>query len=98
MTAFSAFSNGPTVLAALQNVNTSAPVAECVQFLDNSFFFGSVKSADVKMGGSSNTGEVASSVPIHVMGDTSVPTGADALHRNRGGYGHNIGCEWIYSA
>jgi len=61
---------------SLQNVNTSSPVAECVQFLDNSFFWGAVKSADVKMGGSANTGEVASSVPIHVMGDTSVPSGA----------------------
>ncbi len=60
----------------LQNVNPSTPVAECVQFLDNTFLFGSVKFADVKMGGSSNTGEVASKVPIHVMGDTSVPAGA----------------------
>lgn len=56
----------------LPNVNPSAPVAECQQFLDNSFFFGSVRMADVKMGGASNTGEVASSVPIHVMGDSSI--------------------------
>jgi len=45
-----------------------------VQFLDNTFFWGTVKSADVKMGGSSNTGELASSVPIHVVGDPSAPT------------------------
>ncbi len=75
VTAFSAFTNGASVLAALQNVNPTTPVAECVQFLDNSFFFGAVKLADVKMGGPNNTGEVAGSVPIHVMGDTSVPTG-----------------------
>jgi hypothetical protein len=73
-TAFPLFTNGATVLAALQNVNPSAPVAECVQFLDNTFFWGTVKSADVKMGGSSNTGELASSVPIHVVGDPSAPT------------------------
>lgn len=58
----------------LQNVNTTTPIAECVQFLDESYFWGSVQVADVKMGGANNTGEVASSVPIHVMGDTSLPT------------------------
>ncbi len=76
-TAFQATSAGAAVLAALQNVNASAPVAECVEFLDNTFFWGSVKSADVKMGGSSNIGEVASSVPIHVLGDlpaSTIPT------------------------
>jgi hypothetical protein len=56
----------------LQNVNSGTPVAECVQFLDGSFFWGTVKSADVKMGGATNTGELAGSVPIHVMGDPSV--------------------------
>lgn len=70
-----AFANGAAVLAALQNVNTSTPVAECIQFLDNSFFWGTVKLADVKMGGLSNNSEVAGLVPIHVMGDTSIPTG-----------------------
>ncbi len=60
----------------LQNVNPTTPVAECVQFLDNTFFWGTVRLADVKMGGSSNTGEVASSVPLHVMGDPSIPSGA----------------------
>lgn len=76
-TAFQASSIGTTVLAALQNVNPSAPLAECVQFLDDTFFWGSVRFADVKMGGSSNIGEVASSVPIHVLGDLppfSIPT------------------------
>lgn len=66
----------PALLTALQNVNSTTPVAECVQFLDNSFFFGSVRLADVEMGGSANNSEVAASVPIQLIGDTSVPTGA----------------------
>ncbi len=76
-TAFPTVANGSAVLAALQNVNPGAPLAECVEFLDNTFFWGSVRSADVKMGGPSNTGEVASSVPIQVLGDlpsSSIPT------------------------
>jgi len=61
-----------TLAAALTNVNGSTPLAECIQFLDGSFFWGSVKFADVKMGGANNTYEVASSIPIHVMGDPAV--------------------------
>ena len=71
--AFATLTNGATVLAALQNVNPTAPVAECYEFI-TSFNWGTVRYADVKMGGSSNTGEVASSVPIQVTGDPSVPT------------------------
>ena len=53
----------------LQNVNTAHPTAECIQFLDNSFFFGTVRSANVRMGGATgdgtgHNGEVASSIPI----------------------------------
>jgi hypothetical protein len=69
---------------ALLNVNGSgSPLAECIQFLDESFFWGSVRYADVKMGGTGGNGtgsgvEVASSIPIHVMGDpameSSIPT------------------------
>jgi hypothetical protein len=64
---------------ALPNVSSSATIAECIQFLDNSYFWGSVKMADVKMGGTGNNGtssnsELASSVPIQVMGDASVPS------------------------
>lgn len=67
----------PTLVAQLQNVNgASAPFAECIQFLDNSFFWGSVRFADVKMGGSGNNNEAASSVPIHVMGDPALPSGS----------------------
>ncbi len=63
----------------LQNVNTAHPTAECIQFLDNSFFFGTVRVANVKMGGATGDGtsansEVASSIPIHVMGDPTIPT------------------------
>jgi hypothetical protein len=60
----------------LQNVNLTTPIAECVQFLDTSFSWGSVKSADVKMGGTANISELASSVPILVLGDPSIPSGA----------------------
>ena len=64
----------------LANVNPSAPVAECYSFISNTYFWGSVRSADVKMGGSSNTSEAASSVPIHVIGDPSLsgaPSGCE---------------------
>lgn len=66
----------PNILTALQNVssNLSTPVAECIQFLDNSYFWGTVRLANVEIGGASNNSEVASNVPIHVMGDTSIPT------------------------
>lgn len=68
-----------SLLAALPNVNPSNPVAACVQFLDQSFFWGSLRLADVKMGGPNNgssgsTYEVASSLPIHIMGDPAFPT------------------------
>ena len=63
------FANGATVLAALQNVNPGTPVAECYSFLSGNFFWGSVRSADVYMGGTSNIGEKAAGVPIHVIGD-----------------------------
>ena len=59
--------------ALLPNVNGSGLIAECIQFLDNSFFWGSVKYADVYIGGPNNDGEVASSIPIHVMGDPALP-------------------------
>ncbi len=70
--AVSTLTNGPAVLAALPNVNTSTPVAECYPLVLN-YAWGSVRSADVKMGGTNNISEVASAVPILVMGDTSIP-------------------------
>ncbi len=43
---------------------SSNPVAECVQFADGSFNWGSVRLADVKL-----SGEQASSTPVQVIGD-----------------------------
>ena len=70
-TVFPTLSNGANVLAALQNVSTST-LAECYEFVD-SFNWGTVRYADVKVGGPSNTSEVAGSVPIQVTGDPSIP-------------------------
>lgn len=52
------------------------PLAECVQFLDNSFMFGLVMQAEVQMGGLLFNGETtatnaASGIPIHVLGDST---------------------------
>ncbi len=66
--------SNPTILAALQNVNSSTPIAECAQFLDNSYLWGTVRAANVEMGGPNNNSEVASQVPIQVIGDTSIPS------------------------
>ena len=44
------------------------PIGECIQFVDTSFLWGPVRTADVKI-----AGEQASSVPVHVVGDTSFP-------------------------
>lgn len=73
--AFRSLSNGATVLAALQNVGGSTPVAECAAFGFGdltSFQWGSVRSAEVMMGGAANNSEVANPVPIHIIGDSSV--------------------------
>ena len=56
--------------------NLSLPVAtsngqtlnDCAQFVDNSFVWGPVESADVTLGG-----EVASNIPIHVLADPTAP-------------------------
>lgn len=44
------------------------PLAACAQFVDNTFLWGSVANADVQL-----AGETASSVPIQVIADPSVP-------------------------
>jgi hypothetical protein len=46
--------------------SSNNPVARCVQFVDGSFLWGRVATADVKM-----SGETASSVPVHIVGDTT---------------------------
>lgn len=45
---------------------TNTPVAECIQFLDNSFFFGSVRLADVKIGGTTLGGSAVNVAPLAV--------------------------------
>jgi len=44
------------------------PLGACAQFVDNTFVWGSVSSADIHL-----AGETASSVPIQVIADSSVP-------------------------
>ena len=44
------------------------PIGNCVQYADNTFQWGSVAKADIKL-----AGEVASSVPIQVVGDPNFP-------------------------
>ena len=49
----SSTSNNSTIPVGPTNPTnpTNPAVAECIQFLDNSYFWGSVKLADVRMGG-----------------------------------------------
>ena len=64
-----------TLGSSLANVyGTSTPLAECTQFVDGSFLWGAVKRADVYMGGASDNSELASDVPILVMGDSGIPS------------------------
>jgi hypothetical protein len=54
-------------------MNGGNPVGECVQYLTPAYTWGSVRTADVKTSG----GELASSIQVNVIGDTSfnpVPT------------------------
>jgi hypothetical protein len=51
------------------STNTSSqPIANCVQFADNTYQWGPVAKADIKM-----AGEMASSVPIQVVGPSNFP-------------------------
>jgi len=50
-----------------------APVIECAQFADG-FTWGSIRSADVYIGGTANVGEKAANIPIQVIGDSSAYT------------------------
>lgn len=63
-----------TVSATVNGTSSTFPLTECVQFLDTSYFWGSVRSADVYIGGSANNGEVAHSVPVQIMGDPAYPS------------------------
>ena len=42
------------------------PIGECIQFIDNSFLWGPVMTADVQL-----SSETASSLPVHVVGDAN---------------------------
>ena len=55
-------------LPAQMDPATNSPLAECMQFADG-FSWGSVKLADVKIGG-----ETASSLPVQIIGDPAFPT------------------------
>ncbi len=55
----------------VENDLSNNAVAECTQFLDGSYLWGPIRTADIKI-----SGETASSVPINVFGDpafTSIP-------------------------
>jgi len=59
---------------ALPAVQVSgAPLFECAQFADG-YAWGAVRTADIKIGGPSNVGELASGVNIEVIGDASAGT------------------------
>lgn len=60
--------NSPTPLALPAVTNASGmPVAECTQFVSG-YTWGSVRRADVKL-----SAEIASNLPIQIVGDTSSP-------------------------
>ena len=55
----------------VENDSSNDPIAECTQFLDGSYLWGPIRTADIKI-----TGETATSVPINIFGDpafTSIP-------------------------
>ncbi len=58
------------------------PLANCARFVDSSFLWGSVRTADITLGG-----ETASAVPIQVIGDPAFPTVAPACSTG----GHDAG-------
>jgi hypothetical protein len=64
----SSASGGELTLALPATSISGSPIGECIQFVDTSFIWGPVATADVKI-----AGEQASSVPIHIVGDTSFP-------------------------
>lgn len=52
-----------------ENDSNSHPLAECTQFLDGSFLWGPVRTADIKI-----AGETAGSIPVNVFGDPAFAT------------------------
>ncbi len=60
------FFNRAQVPLVQETDSSNNPIGECVQFVDGSFFWGPVATADVKI-----SSEVASSVPVHIVGDAT---------------------------
>jgi len=71
-------SSGLRIMSSVLNPNLvlppvqlgGPPLVECAQFADG-YSWGSVRTADVKIGGPSNTGELASGIDVQVIGDAS---------------------------
>jgi hypothetical protein len=51
---------------AVETDSSGNQIAECQKFADGTFTWGSVRNADVKVGG-----ETASNIPVHILGDMS---------------------------
>lgn len=81
------------------------PLFNCIQFIDQSYMWGAVATADLRMGGTALDGEIAASLPVQVVGTpgspaapaTCAPTGfspndsVDSLGANGIlGIGHNL--------
>ncbi|HKJ21610.1 MAG TPA: DUF3443 family protein [Gammaproteobacteria bacterium] len=65
----SSYAGGALTLALPQLYQANGnPLAECAQYADLSYTWGSVQKADVRL-----AGEVARSVPINVLGDPNMP-------------------------
>ena len=62
----SSSSGGEFALSLPETTVGGNALGECVQFADTSYLWGPVEVADVKI-----AGEVASSIPVHVVGDTT---------------------------
>ena len=87
-----ATANDPTGLSLqlpAENDSNGHPLAECTQFADQSYLWGPVKTADVKMGGTSGTAEVASNIPVNVVGDSAFSTVPSACSSNGSGSNAN---------
>lgn len=56
---------------------SSGTLAECYQYAGLTFNWGSVRQADVYMGGSNNQGELAQAIPIHLLADPALPSGTN---------------------
>jgi uncharacterized protein DUF3443 len=66
-------------LSLANQTQSGNPVGNCVQFVSMSYMWGAMRTADVKIGGLT-----ASSMPIQVIGDSSVPTTAPSDCSNGG--------------